>query len=359
MTVAIVRSDLSQAADALSQALDMIEYRPSREAVFIKPNVPDYGPPGVGLFTDPAVVEGLLRYLAGRPVVIGEGAIVGRSATEAFRRTGYAELAKRYGAQVVDLNDAPRTEVDWEFGKLKLPALIQTHEYINVAKMKTHVQTGVSLGMKNQKGLLAPADKKRFHKIGLDGTIRALAEVVRPQLTVVDGIGGLEGLGPWRFGTPMDMGVLVAGADMMEVDNVCVALMGMSHHRAPHIPLVETIHTVGAPLSEVKRAFRLDYPGFFRYHNIYEHISDSCSGCNAALYLAFRSLRKSRMGRLRLLLNGQLKRTDIVLGSGSALPRGHGRVVCVGDCTADFAKGRGFRLVRGCPPEPTDIARQL
>jgi uncharacterized protein (DUF362 family) len=359
MTVAIVRSDLNQAADALTQALDMIKYSPSHDAIFIKPNVPDYGPPGLGLFTDPAVVEGLLRSLSGRPIVIGEGAIVGRSAMEAFRRTGYADLAKRYGAQLVDLNDVPRVEVEWEFGKLRLPALLQTHEYINVAKMKTHVQTGVSLGMKNQKGLLAPADKKRFHKIGLDRTIAALASAVHPHLTVVDGIVGLEGLGPWRFGTPVDMGVLVAGTDMVEVDNVCVDLMGMSHHHAPHIPVLEGIQTVGESISEVRRVFRLDYPGYFRYHNVYEHISDSCSGCNAALYLAFRSLRKSRIGRLKLLWNGQVRRTDIVLGRSATLPSGHGRVICVGDCAAGFAGERRFRLIRGCPPEPADIARRI
>lgn len=358
MTVAIVRSALYQAADALAQALERIAYKPSREAVFIKPNVPDYAPPGMGLYTDPVVVEGLLRYLAGRPVVIGEGAIVGRSAMEAFRRTGYADLAQRYGAQLVDLNDAPRVEVPWEFGTLRLPALLQTHEYINVAKMKTHIQTGVTLCMKNQKGLLTEADKKRFHKIGLDRAIAALARAVTPHLAVVDGIVALEGLGPWRFGTPVDMGILVAGTDMIEVDNACLQLMGMTHERAPHIPPAP-VHAVGVAIAEAARPFALDYPGYFRYHNVYEHISDSCSGCNAALYLAFRALRKSRWGRIRLLWSGQLRRTDIVLGSGAPLPAKHGRVVCVGDCAAAFARKGRFRLVRGCPPNPADIARSL
>lgn len=358
MTVAIVRSSLEQAADALAQALDRIAYKPSREAVFIKPNLPDYGPPGMGLFTDPAVVGGLLRYFAGRPIVIGEGAIVGRSAMEAFKRTGYADLARRYGAQLVDLNDAPRVEVEWEFGKIRLPTLLQTHEYVNTAKMKTHIQTGVTLSMKNQKGLLTETDKKRFHKIGLDRAIRALAEAVRPNLTVVDGIVALEGLGPWRFGTPVDMGILVAGVDMMEVDNACLELMGMRHERAPHIPPVP-VHAVGVPIAEAKRPFALDYPGYFRYHNVYEHISDSCSGCNAALYLAFRSLSKSRWGRLRLLWNGRLRRMDIVLGSRATLPPKHGRVLCVGDCAAALAREGGFRLVRGCPPAPAEIARRI
>lgn len=358
MTVAIVRSALDRAADALAQALDQIAYTPSREAVFIKPNVPDYAPPGLGLFTDPAVVEGLLRYFAGRPVVIGEGAIVGRSAMEAFKRTGYADLAQRYGAQLVDLNDAPRVEMEWEFGKIRLPALLQTHEYINVAKMKTHIQTGVTVCMKNQKGLLTEADKKRFHKIGLDRAIAALARAATPHLSVVDGIVALEGLGPWRFGTPVQMGILVAGTDMVEVDNACLQLMGMTHARAPHIPPAP-VRAVGVAIADAARPFALDYPGYFRYHNVYEHISDSCSGCNAALYLAFRALRKSRWGRIRLLWNGQLRRTDIVLGSGVSLPAQHGRVVCVGDCAAAFARKGGYRLVRGCPPDPADIARRV
>jgi len=187
----------------------------------------------------------------------------------------------------------------------------------------------------------------------------ALAHAISPRLTVVDGIVALEGLGPWRFGAPVDMGVLVAGADMVEVDNVCVDLMGFSHHHAPHIPLLEHVATVGVPVSEVRRRFQMDFPGYFRFRNVYEHLSDSCSGCNAALYLAFRSLRKSRWGRLRFLWNGQLRRTDIVLGSGVALPPERGRVLCLGDCAAAYAEKLGFRLIRGCPPDPADIARRL
>ncbi len=357
MTVSIVRSNLDDAADAVASALDLLEYRPSREPVFIKPNLPDYAPPGMGFFTEPAVVEGLLRHFAGRPIVIGEGAVVGRSAMKAFQRTGYADLANRYGAQLVDLNDAPRVDFEWEFGKLRLPALLLTHEYVNVAKMKTHIQTGVTLGMKNQKGLLASSDKKRFHKLGLNQCIAALARTIRPALTVVDGITALEGLGPWRFGTPVDMGVIVAGTDMVEVDNVCLDLMEFVHSDAPHIPPLDGVETVGAPPSEVRRAFRMDYPGYFQYRRVYQHISDSCSGCNIALYRAFRSLRRSRLGRLRLFVNGQMRRTDIILGGSAELPEGHGRVLCVGDCAKAFANRGGFRLVGGCPPEPDDIAR--
>ena len=57
--------------------------------------------------------------------------------------------------------------------------------------------------------------KKRFHKLGLNGCIRALAEVVRSDLTLVDGIVGLEGDGPWRWDTPKEVNLLVAGQDVV------------------------------------------------------------------------------------------------------------------------------------------------
>jgi uncharacterized protein (DUF362 family) len=67
----------------------------------------------------------------------------------------------------------------------------------------------VTLGLKNQKGLLLPEDKKRFHKLDLNDCIRALTQVVRPNLTLVDGIVGLEGDGPWRWGTTKEVNLLV------------------------------------------------------------------------------------------------------------------------------------------------------
>jgi len=156
-------SALENAPARIAEALAIIGYQPQKDVIFIKPNVPDYGPPNQGLYTDPRVVEGLLQALAGRPVVIGEGGIVGRDTMRAFQRTGYAELARRYGAELVDLNEVERVEVAWEFGTLKLPALLRTHEYINVAKMKTHVQTGVTLGFAGRQARLSPPWPRRLH----------------------------------------------------------------------------------------------------------------------------------------------------------------------------------------------------
>ncbi len=240
MTVGIVRATTDSIDQGMAELLRLIGYQPQRDALFIKPNVPDAGPPGRGLYADPAVVEAFLKCFPGKQAVIGEGCIVGRDADQALARTGYTSLAERYGAQAVDLERVERFEADWRFGRLRLPTYLRTHEYVNVAKMKTHVQAGATLGMKNQKGLLTHADKRRFHRLGLNECIQALAQVVQPALTIVDGVVALEGDGPWRYGRPKPMNLLVAGTDLIEVP-LDPSLRGQ--------PLTITFHSQGARFS--------------------------------------------------------------------------------------------------------------
>ncbi|MBU0494646.1 MAG: DUF362 domain-containing protein [Chloroflexi bacterium] len=362
MTVSIVRATLSDASAQVATALDLIGYRPPRAAVFIKPNVPDIGPPDQGLYTDPRVVEGLLQVFAGRPIVIGESTIVGRDTMAALERAGYGDLARRYGAELVDLKTVEREEVEWEFGTIQLPTLLRTHEYVNVAKMKTHIQTGVTLGLKNQKGLLRDADKRRFHRDDLHAHIRALGQVARPVLTVIDGIVALEGDGPWQWGQRKDAGLLLAGDDVMEVDNVCLRVMGFGPDHAPHIPPRDNVHVSGLSVDEARTPFAYDWPGYYVYRNVYEHLSDSCSGCNQALYRATKLVKQSRWRQLRFLYRGVLRRLDVLAGhldELDGLPPGCGKVVCVGDCARGYAERHGLPVVRGCPPEPEDIVVAL
>jgi hypothetical protein len=244
-------------------------------------------------------------------------------------------------------------------GKLRLPKLLRSHEYVNVAKMKTHVQTGVTLGMKNQKGLLTAADKRRFHRLGLNDCIRALAQLARPALTIVDAIVALEGNGPWRYGSPVAMNLLVAGTDLIEVDNVCRQLMGFGPLHAPHIPTLSRVETAGLNIAEASREFAFDYEGYFVYRNVYEHIHDSCSGCNWTLYHTFKAIKRSPWRRLRFQYRGVWRRLDILMGHPDELPHGHGKVICLGDCARRFAQERGLPLAPGCPPETEALLKLL
>lgn len=358
MVVGIVRSTLDDIDQRMAELMRLIGYTPRREALFIKPNVPDTGPAGQGLYSDPAVVDAFLKLFPSRSVIIGESCIVGRNAALALRKNGFAPIAELHNAELVNLDGVERFAVEWPYGRLKLPTYLRTHEYINVAKMKTHIQTGISLGMKNQKGLLTAADKRRFHRLDLNGCIRALSEVAQPALTIVDGIVALEGNGPWRYGRPVEANLLVAGTEMIEVDNACRELMGFGPEHAIHIPDMP-VETVGLSIGEASRTFAFDYRGYFRYKNVYEHINDSCSGCNWTLYHTFRAVKNSAWRRLRLQYRGVWRRLDIVMGHAHELPPGHGKVICLGDCARQFAEQHNLPLAGGCPPTTDDVLALL
>jgi hypothetical protein len=52
-------------------------------------------------------------------------------------------------------------------------------------------------------------------------------------------------------------------------------------------------------------------------------------------------------------------RIDVLKGEQSIVPPGHGRLVFIGDCTAELAEGYEGTFVPGCPPDPDEILNAL
>jgi uncharacterized protein (DUF362 family) len=318
----------------------------------LKPNVvtvprwlPLGGTPRAAV-TDARFVEALLRVFAGYEVTIAEGAAASRRTAEVLERTGIAAVARRHGARVVALDRAARFEVDWAYGTLRLPRLLETHEYINVPKLKTHVQTGVTLATKNQKGLLTSGDKVRFHReLTLHAAIRALAETVEPALSIVDGIVGLEGPGP-ALGRPRRAGAIVAGRDMDAVDVVWCDLMSVGLERVAHVDRV-AYETVGRSVETMRVRFAA--PTTIRVANVVIHAPPSgCSRCLLSLQEGAATVWRSPRHVLRGLWHCVLQRTDVVVGAAEGVPAAaRGRVVCYGNCTQALAEREGVAVRAG------------
>jgi uncharacterized protein (DUF362 family) len=353
--VGIVKADLHTVDEKVTEVLSLINYKPKREKIFIKPNVVNIRKPRTGVITHPRVVEALLKYFSNYEVVIGEGSLIGTRTKEVFEKTGYMFLAKQYGVQLIDLNEADRVAINWKYGSIRIPKILQTHEYINVPTMKTHIVTKVTLGMKNQKGLLSAADKMRFHKMGLHEPIKELARVVKPDVTLVDGIICVEGDGPGLSGKPKKMDLIIAGTDMIEVENVCCQIMGFDAKEIEHIPAVSIRETKGLTIDEARKPF-LRARSFHRKFNVYYHPFDGCSGCINSVGNGVRSLR-SPIKLAKFLYWGILRRLDFIAGSNPDLPEDADRVICVGNCAAKFAQEHGLPLLEGCPPDPRDVKK--
>lgn len=344
---------MGEVDEKIRQILSLIAYVPKRRKIFIKPNVVNIRKPSTGVITHPRVVEALLKYFSDYEVVIGEGSVIGKDTKKVLEKTGYAKLADEYGVQLMDLNDAERVPKKWKYGTIKIPKILETHEYINVPTMKTHIVTKVTIGLKNQKGLLSAADKMRFHKMGLHQPIREFGTVVKPDLTLVDGIICVEGDGPGLSGKPKKMNLIVAGQDMIEVENVCCKIMGFDVEEIAHIPAVRIGEMKGLPIEEVQKPFLRARP-FHKKFNVYYHPFDACSGCINSVGEGIRSIR-SPFKLAKLLYWGILRRVDFVAGFKPVIPEVTDRVICVGNCAAKFAEQYNLPLIKGCPPNPDDI----
>jgi len=165
---------------------------------------------------------------------------------------GLEAFCARHGIRIVRLDPEGGTD-DWlevrpngakRLRRFHVPRLLQTACLINLPVLKTHVISRMSLGMKNLMGLLPRPDRRAMHTLGIDRCIVDMNRGIVPALTIVDGSVGQDGDGP-LYGSPADLGVLVAGRDRLAVDLVCCELVGVNPHQIPHLQLA--LHELGRP----------------------------------------------------------------------------------------------------------------
>jgi uncharacterized protein (DUF362 family) len=344
---------------------------------FIKPNLAVPASPKSGIVTDINLICALIDYLRDRKadkIVVGEGPVIGYEASDVFEFTGYKDLAKEKDVELIDLNQTERSPIKWHFGEISIPKVAIDSYYINVAKLKTHVQSTVTLSMKNQKGLLLPADKRRFHRDwGLHQPISYLSEVVKPNLSIIDGFIGLEGDGPLSGGKPRKLGFLAAGDSMLALDSLCCHVIGIDPDRVKHLKFSEQIglgkitpksFEALQKLNLSQMVFRKANEEFRKMGRLYSvRNSYACTGCGDAIACTIESLksRPKYWPRLftvfayRALFGGLV----ILTGKNPEVKELKGKRLCIGDCAKSYATANGLRFVSGCPPKHGDIAKAL
>jgi uncharacterized protein (DUF362 family) len=112
---------------------------------------------------------------------------------------------------------------------------------------------------------LRPAELAYLRTVeAMNRNLVALARRTRPHVSVVDGWVGMHREGP-RHGTPLPLGVVIAGTDAVAVDAVSAAVMGFDPsqigylHYAQQAGLgvadIERITILGDPIHQVRRRF--------------------------------------------------------------------------------------------------------
>ena len=214
------------------------------KAVFIKPNL-NFVPTNINPYTmtDPRLLFALARLIhkyGAAKVLIGEKPGQRRKSFDSYN------LLKRYFKipgfiKFIEIDSEKKQRVKTKT-KLVSKSLILPQSYLNadividIPKMKTHTLTGVSLGIKNLFGLLTDKEKMRHHNDDINQKLVDLLSIRIPDLTIIDGLIGVEGQGP-LYGAPRNSNLLVIGRDCVATDAVAAYLMGFNPNEITHIAL--------------------------------------------------------------------------------------------------------------------------
>lgn len=329
------------------------------DAVALKPNVVTGKLSGRGVTTDPRIMEALIKLAfeggAGE-VLIVEGSGYGTPTSEALELSGMTEVAERNGASVIDVDEDEVVEVEVPDPLIldKIPVsrcFYEADVRVNVPVMKTHDQMLMTLGMKNMKGVIQKPSKRLFHRIGLAKAIVDLNVAVPLDLTVVDAINAMEGLGP-SFGEIVEMDVVMASNDVYSLDVIGAQVMGFAPREVEYLKqaaekgLVSLdgagIEVVGEPVASVARGFKRPPMELSPQEGITIIEKGACSACRGTIRSVFYDLEQ--MGKM-----GEIRDLVMLVGPQAELPENLDQTPLIMGICLQHLKEEG-RYVVGCPP---------
>lgn len=252
--------------------------------VFLKPNLtfPSYRP---GVMTSFECLKAVTELLAGRgyQVMIGEADSGGYnrfSMDEVFAKVGINELARQTGARVVNISftdpEVVRLRVGRRTLRIPLPKLLlyEVDAFISLPVPKIHMNTMVSMSLKNQWGCIQePSERLKLHPYFAEVIHEVCRRLPKPY-AIIDGRYGLNRSGPMS-GDPVELGWLLVSNDLVAADRVGCRLMQIDEERVPYlryfrrqgwwtdyarIQLSQSLEAFVKPQFYLKRAWT-DYPG--------------------------------------------------------------------------------------------------
>lgn len=366
--------------DAFYKALDGRKIIPQGASVVLKPNI--FAPIPPPATTDPRVIAALIEIVKAEgagDVIVAEGRSISTAKYRKSHNTtrscaellGYPQLVEQAGGRMVYLEEDELIEVDVPgglvFRKAHVPkTIIDADVLISVPAMKIHSLALITIGIKNLHGLLSDEDKlfgHSYHK--LPTKLTDFLRIRKPDLTVVDGVIAQEA-DHAEDGIPADMGLIIAGSDVVSVDAVCSAVMGIDPFEVDTTRMADqyglgeadlaNIRIEGIQIEDVRKPFiRPDIDiSQERFPNIKIITGDYCKSCQYYI----------RRGLDKLLDSGipvDGKELTIIFGKEPPVPDTlPGKVIMIGDCCMSSRSIRRLRdhlaldnrlqTIYACPP---------
>jgi uncharacterized protein (DUF362 family) len=176
------------------------KFIPGGASVLVKPNIAWDRTPEQAANTNPFVVAALVKLCldagAGDVQVYDHTCV---NCRRSYDTSGIADAARDAGAEVSYVDTGLSEKIDIPNGVVAKSAKIyakalEADVIVNVPIAKDHSLAGLTLGMKNLMGLLVE-NRSRWHQ-KLDKKLVDLAQVLTPQLTVIDATRIMTASGP-------------------------------------------------------------------------------------------------------------------------------------------------------------------
>ena len=341
--------DIEPMAYKLCEATGLSSLIPKDADVGLKPNYVVARPAEGGATTHPEILEGIIRYLKDNginDITIMESAWVGESTSRAFKVCGAEKLRDKYGVGLLDLKGDAAVRVE---GISICKSALECGFLINLPVLKGHCQTRMTCALKNMKGCIPDSEKRAFHAQGLFTPIGRLGALLKPDLTIVDGICG--DLSFEEGGNPVRMDRLIAGFDSVLIDSYACQLMGLETGDVPYIEIAGN-YGAGNPDIKADTVIELNTPKETNsFHagdgaqRLKKYINEdkACSACYGSLIFALNNAGRNVLDNLPDRIN---------IGQGFIGKQAAG--LGVGNCCSGCSE-----YVKGCPPKAEKIIEML
>ena len=212
-----------------------------RKKVIVKPNLLLPAKPEKAVLTHPFVVKAVSEYILskGCTVRISDSPATG-SFDKVIKEGGYKKVFDGLDVEFKEFTTSVKIDIGRPFGKIDIAKeVIDADVVINLAKLKTHAQMYLTLGVKNMFGCIVGLKKPNWHyRTGINREMfaRLLVQIynaVKPSITLIDGISAMEGQGPGKSGRPRHLGVLVCSKNAVAADIAICTMLGINSDKLP------------------------------------------------------------------------------------------------------------------------------
>ncbi|MCP4399767.1 MAG: DUF362 domain-containing protein [bacterium] len=253
--IAVAKGEPAQAVTSVVNALGgMSRFVSSGQVVALKPNMSFPNPPEWGSTTHPTVVKTVAQLCldaGAKRVLVLDYPL--RRPEVVLRRCGIAQACQDMrNVHVLALSEqkfyqdvaVPKGQ---ELKEVKIAKdVLNADVLINLPVAKSHMDTGVSFGMKNMMGLIW--DREFFHQfIDLNQGIADLSTALKPDLIIMDATRPMTTAGPGGPGKIVQLDTIIAGTDPVGVDSYTVTLAEWYGHQfsGENVKYIQTAAAMG------------------------------------------------------------------------------------------------------------------